>query len=166
MVLMAIRGSLGAGKTLGLTYITLRNYKKGRKIYSNYNMKIPHTFIKNVKDIDKMKNGFFAADELWSWIDSQLSGKKKNRLISSILLKSRKRDIHIAYTLQHWKSIMPRIRSVTDLVLKPQLTKNEKICRLDLYTFPALQFVRKFKFYTAPIFELYDTKEEVNPLGD
>jgi len=65
MVLMAIVGNLGAGKTLALTYLAWRNMGKGLKIYSNYNLKFPYIPIKNVNDVLGMSEGFFAGDELW-----------------------------------------------------------------------------------------------------
>jgi len=69
MVLMAIVGSLGIGKTLALTYLAWRNYRKGVKIYANYDLKIPYTPVKTIKDVLNMKEGFFAGDELWNWLD-------------------------------------------------------------------------------------------------
>lgn len=68
MVLMAITGNLGAGKTLCLTYLAYRNLMKGLKIFSNYQLEFPFEFVSNVKTLDKMQNGFFAGDELWSKI--------------------------------------------------------------------------------------------------
>jgi len=66
MVLMAVIGSLGAGKTLALTYLAWRNYRKGLKVYSNYDLKIPYVPVKSTKDVLKMKEGFFAGDEKMS----------------------------------------------------------------------------------------------------
>jgi hypothetical protein len=62
MVLFAIVGELGAGKTLALTYLAWTNwYKKGRKIYSNYNLYgIPFTKVKSMPDLENMQKGFFA----------------------------------------------------------------------------------------------------------
>jgi hypothetical protein len=60
-------GELGAGKTLGLTYMVLRNYHKGRKIYANYALKsIPYTPVTNPEQIETMNDGFFAGDENFS----------------------------------------------------------------------------------------------------
>lgn len=63
MVLIAICGELGAGKTLSLVYLALRNYQKGRKIYSNFDMVIPHERVRTPEDVLNMKDGFLAADE-------------------------------------------------------------------------------------------------------
>ena len=155
---------LGAGKTLSLTYLAIRNYAKGRKIYSNYKLKgIPFTPVTTLEQIENMKGGFFAGDEFWSWIDCRCSGAKKNKLISSILLKSRKRDVHIAYTLQGFHQIDKRVRTITDFVAIPMLSPNEKFCRLAIYN-QAKQLIKMYKFKTAPVFKFYDTKEEVASL--
>lgn len=71
MVLMCIVGELGSGKTLTLTYLAWKNfYKKGRDVYSNYNLyDIPHTKVQSLNDLEKMRDGFFAGDELWLWLD-------------------------------------------------------------------------------------------------
>jgi hypothetical protein len=48
--------------------------------------------------------------------DSRASGSKKNKFITPILAKSRKRGIQIAYTVQYFKQIDIRIRTVTDFI--------------------------------------------------
>lgn len=165
MVLMGIIGKLGEGKTLALTYFILRNYWKGRKIYSNYHLvKIPYTYVSTPDEIEDMHEGFFAGDELWQWADSRMSGSHKNKFITAILGKSRKRGINITYTAQYFKSIDIRIRTVTDFIAIPSLNASESICRVSVYSMPEMSLQQVFKFRTAPIFPLYDTKEEVKQL--
>ena len=166
MVLMAIVGSLGAGKTLALTYLAWRNYRKGVKIYANYDLKIPYTPVKTIKDVLNMKEGFFAGDELWNWLDSRTSMKKKNQIVGNFLLTSRKRGVNFAFTTQTFGQIDLRIRRVCDFIAMPNLTVDEKICRLVIFSNPSLQLVKMYKFKTAPIFELYDTHEVVDALPD
>lgn len=166
MVLMAILGELGSGKTLSLTYLALRNYYKGRNIYANYALKkIPFTLITQPEQILQMHDGFAALDELWTWADSRASGSKKNKFITPILSKSRKRGVHLGYTCQYFKSIDIRIRTVTDFVCMPKMNEKESICRLFIYSNPSMVLQRVFKFRAAPIFELYDTNEEVTELA-
>src|SRR3989304_7175833 len=98
MVLVAIVGELGCGKTLALTYLAWHNYiNKGRQLYSNYSLKMPYTAIETTEDINDMHSGVFCGDELWLWLDSRASHSKKNRFIAAILAKSRKRDLEIIY---------------------------------------------------------------------
>jgi len=164
MVLMAIVGSLGSGKTLALTYLAYRNLMKGLKIYANYHLKFPHEYVSTVKQLDKMKNGFFAGDELWSWLDSRVSTSKRNRAINKILLSSRKRGIHFAYTTQSFNQTDIRIRKITDFIAIPYLNADNSWCRLVIYNNPTLDVLRAFKFRTAKYFNFYDTSEEVTML--
>jgi hypothetical protein len=48
----------------------------------------------------------------------------------------------------------------------PQLTVDERICRLMIFSHPSLQFIKLYKFRTQPIFELYDTNEVIDSLPD
>lgn len=165
MVLIAFIGELGAGKTLALTYLAWRNYNKGQTIYSNYHLSFPFKMIDSPEKIEEMREGFFAADELWSWVDSRMSGAKKNKVISSILLKSRKRGINIGYTAQHLSQIDKRVRNITDFIATPQLSPNETMCRLTIYHATSGQIIKMYKFKTAPIFKMYSTEEEVKDLS-
>ena len=165
MVLMAVLGELGSGKTLSLTYLALRNHYKGRHIFANYHLhKIPFTLVTKPDDMLNMKDGFLAADELWTWADSRVSGSARNKFVTMILAKSRKRDIHMAYSVQYFKSIDIRIRTVTDFVCLPKMNEKETVCRLFVYSNPSMVLQRVFKFKAQPIFDLYDTKEEVSGL--
>jgi len=166
MVLIGIVGELGAGKTLALTFMAYRNYMKGKKIYANYHLKFPSTLVRDIEQINDMKEGFFAGDELWLWLDSRVSSSKKNKVISSILVKSRKRDVQIGFTAQGLHQIDKRIRTILDFVATPMLDKNEKICKLPIYTFPYGSLVKMYRFPTEQFFNLYDTKEEISPLDD
>jgi len=163
---MAFVGELGAGKTLSLTYFAYLNHLKGVKVYSNYHLSFPHEKILSIEDIEGMREGFFAGDELWLWMDSRASHSKKNRAISSILLKSRKRGIQIAYTTQSFGQIDLRIRRITDFIAVPMLSPKEDWCRVLILSNPSMTKVRWLKFRTGEIFPLYDTEEEIEPVQD
>lgn len=166
MVLMAIVGNLGAGKTLALTYLAWRNMRKGLKIYSNYNLKFPYSPIRNINDVLGMQDGFFAGDELWHWIDCRASMSKKNQVVGNFLLTSRKKGVNFAFTAQSFGQIDVRIRKVCDFLAMPQLNVQETVCRLIIFSYPSLSPIRTYKFKTHPIFDLYDTNEVVDSLPD
>jgi len=44
------------------------------------------------------------------------------------------------------------------------MNPREDVCRVMVFTNPSLQPVKQYKFFTAPIFELYDTSEEIEGL--
>lgn len=146
-----------------MTYLAARNYMKGRQIFSNYNLNFPHQLVNTPEEIVDMKEGMFCGDELWTWADSRMSGSKKNKFLTYILSKSRKRGINISYTVQYFKQIDIRIRAVTDFIAVPRLNDKETICKLFIYDQSGMLH-KTFKFRTAPIFQLYDTKEEVQEL--
>jgi hypothetical protein len=192
MVLIAIVGELGVGKTLTLTYLSWNNwfYKK-RKIYANYNLYgIPFTPVKSLEALKKMipsetptldqllsqNEIFFAGDELWRWIDSRcalfdISEKErrniKNKIITDILAASRKAFVTIAYTTQTISQVDKRIREVTDFTVYP-------VVKGDICT--ALFFVgtrststaidKEIRFFTEPFYAAYNTFERVSPLEE
>jgi len=80
------------------------------------------------------------------------------------LLKSRKRDVHIAYTTQSFKQIDKRIRNITDFIAVPMMSPAEDWCKLIVMTNPMFSLVKMYKFRTAKYFPLYDTTEEVKHL--
>jgi len=161
---MAVVGELGAGKTLSLTYLAYRNFMKGRKIYSNYKLSFPYTKVTSIEQLEDMKSGFFAGDELWLWIDARASTSKKNKVVSSILLKSRKRDIHFSYTTQSFSQVDKRVRNITDFIAVPMLSPRENWCRLLIMTNPSHSIVKTIKFRTENVFKMYDTTEEIEPI--
>lgn len=172
MVLIAIVSELGAGKTLSLTYLAYRKYLKGMTVFANYHITFPKfsnfkepdvRYVRKMVDFLNMREGFFAGDELWMSCDSRMSATKKNKFITSILGKSRKRGIHIGYTTQNFHQMDKRIRDVTDFIAFPQLNKDESICRLEVFTLPQMTPMQSYKFRTAPLFKMYDTNEEVEP---
>ncbi len=48
----------------------------------------------------------------------------------------------------------------------PNLTIDEKICRLIVFSYPSLTPIRTYKFRSEPIWNLYNTNEVVNALPD
>lgn len=164
MVLMAIVGGLGSGKTLALTYLAYRNYLKGLKIFSNYELAFPYQKISKTSQLEKMKSGFFAGDELWLWLDSRVSSSKRNRVVGQILLSSRKKDINFVYTTQSFSQVDVRIRRCTDFIAQPMLTPREDLCRLVIFSNPSFQYIKQFRIITRKIFPLFNTKEIVSML--
>lgn len=172
MVLFLITGELGAGKTLALTYLAWNNWvKKKRSIFSNYNLYgFPFTPVKTIPDLDKMHEGFFAGDELWLWIDSRTSKKERNRIVSSILLKSRKRDITIAYTSQSIHQVDKRIKDITDFVAYPMMSVDNSFCRLEIFRGPRPSIATRIKpplyFLTEKVYAMFNTYEEVRIINE
>lgn len=170
MVLFSIVGELGSGKTLALTYLAWSNwFKKKKRIFSNYTLYgIPFTPVKTLPSLDKMKEGFFAGDELWLWVDSRATKNEKNRLVSSILLKSRKRGITIAYTTQSIHQVEKRIRDVTDFIGYPLMSIDNSWCRLEIFRGPKASIATRINppvyFLCEPVYAMFNTYEEVQSI--
>jgi len=166
-MLIAILGPLGCGKTLGMTFLGLKSYfayNRRVKLYSNYHLfGVPFIYVKSPEDIEMMHEGIFLGDELWLWLDSRASQSKKNKMISKILGKSRKRGIEIFYTTQDFSQIDKRIRKITDYFCVPMLNKSETLCTLLIYN-KYMELKRCLRFRTAKIFDCYDTTEEIEEL--
>ena len=172
MALYAYIGELGTGKTLGLTYMALRNWLKGKDIYSNYKLNFPDVpfnnkirYVRSIDEIQNIKEGFACLDELWLWTDSRASGSKKNKIISMILNSSRKRGYDIGYTSQSLHQIDKRIRDITDMLVIPQMSGNGHYCTLYfIRNDRSQQLIKKYRFPTAPLFKCYDTNEIIRKI--
>lgn len=122
MVIFGMVGDMGAGKTLGATYLGWKNwYSRDMKIFSNYHLyKIPYYYIKTVKQLDFMHEGVALLDEwltclriklsrlMWRIVDSRMSRKASNKFVSDILARSRKRRLVYIFTAQVIDSIDKR----------------------------------------------------------
>jgi hypothetical protein len=192
MVLIAIIGELGVGKTLGLTYLVWNNYYyKKRQIAANYNLYgIPFTPIKTLEDLKKMipsetatieqllvqKEVFFAGDELWRWIDSrcaimgfskQKTQKIENKVITDILAASRKAFVTIGYTSQTYDQVDKRIKNITDFVFYPVILGDNTLCKITVFkgSKPTVSaMLPDIRFFCEPMYAMYNTYEIVQPL--
>lgn len=161
---------MGSGKTLALTYLAYINWaKKGKTIYSNYNLYgIPHYLVDTLLKLENMKLGVFVADEFWLWLE-RFSGATKSKLVSDILLKSRKRGLHYYFTSQTMNQIPPKIRKVIDYVAYPIMNPSETLVKLLIFqgNNPSNSSILKtLYFYTRPIYRMYSSIEEVAPLSE
>jgi hypothetical protein len=194
MVLIAIVGELGVGKTLALTYLAWNNYYyKKRSICANYNLYgIPFTPVLTLDDLKKMipmetasveqllaqKEIFFSADELWRWIDSRcavmgLSSQKtkriENKVVTDILAASRKAFVTIAYTTQTYDQVDKRIKNITDFVFYPVIIGDDTLCRVSVFkgSRPTISsLLPDIRFFCEPVFAMYNTYEIVKPLNE
>lgn len=165
MVIVYVVGKLGSGKTLTQTYIAVCEWlTKRRKVYSNYHLKIPYYPVTSHKQVEEMRDGVFVADELWLWMDSREHGRSKNKVLNSILIKSRKRDIDIYYSAQDYMQTDARLRRVTNEVWFPKLHKNNTICRVKRFDHPSMIYLDAFNFKTKKLFNVYDTREEIEDI--
>lgn len=171
MALMCVTGELGSGKTLTLTYLAwLNHYEKKKKIFSNYNLYgIPHTPIDALDKLNQMRDGFFAADEMWLWLDSRCSRTEKQTVTADILLKSRKRGLTFAFTSQTLGQVESRVRKVIDFVVYPLMNPGGTMCKVLIFMGSDPKNSGKpqqLYFLTEPVYRMYNTREEISPLRE
>lgn len=115
-----------------------------------------------------MHEGFFVGDELWVWISAWAGHSKEKEVISTILLKSRKRGITIAFTSQSIGQINSRIRAVTDFISYPLMSTDNSYTRLEVFRGPKPTIGSRIGppiyFNTEPIYAIYNTYEEIKPI--
>lgn len=117
-LVIGFKGYKGSGKTLAMTLFLYLEYKKGKKIYTNYPVGFPHEYIDVQKLVDldeQLQNAVIGIDELHMICDSRRSSSKQNMLMSYFVLQSRHRSVNFYYTTQLDGQIDVRIRDNTDI---------------------------------------------------
>ena len=163
------------------------------KIHANFWINgIPNVhYVTCIEDISKIYNGVFLADEFWSWIDSRGSGFNEiNKVVSDIMLTSRKRGFSIIYESKLIHMTDRRIRELTDYVLRPnkyvciqgELVKIEQnmLYPLNMTPYKDSTYIvvdelsgsgltevqdNLFQFKLSDVADKYDTKEEIGKLS-
>lgn len=197
MALTLFRGAMGRGKTLSLTYQALRNYLYMRDcdrcrtrfnfieergscpqcagkdfhrfpIYSNYSLAFPHIKINELEEMEHIRNGFVAIDEIWRYANSRESMRKRNKWVSLILAQSRKMEFELGFTAQNERQVDIWIRRVTDLIAVPNIDKKKGTCSILFFSyydspqpFTMSNFIKRFRFPIEPVFKLYNTWEVI-----
>jgi hypothetical protein len=117
--------------------------------------------------IDNVRRGFLAFDELWYMLDSRSSFTKQNRIVSKMLLKSRKREIKLGYTSQDFIQTEKRLRRVTDVIGFPTYDKYKHLCILEFRNpkNPA-DLYKTFKINARAVYPFFFTREEVKEYGN
>lgn len=109
-------GSQNSGKTLVMTSFAYDYYKKGYKIYSNYNLNFPYELITSelLKEYTLSNKQFnkvvFLIDEINIIFDSRNFGKKSQKIFTYFILQSSKRNVNILGTTQQFNTIEKRFR--------------------------------------------------------
>lgn len=145
-------------------------FKKNRQIFTNYHFYgFPFTYVNSIPDLESMKSGFFTGDELWSWLDSWEGKSEKQRLISAILLKSRKRDITICYSTQSLQQINKRVRDITDFIAYPVISVDGTYCRMEIFRGPKPSISTRINparyFNVEPVLAMFNTYEEIQAVN-
>lgn len=162
-------GTQGSGKTALITMLTITEHQKhnDRKIFSNYNLEIPHEKI-TLKDIITMldddpnilNNSIILLDEIHLYLDSLDFMRKNNRKLQTFFSQLRKRNILLFGTTQYIMHVDIRIRRHLKMVYDMTNLKgglfNILISEIDgYYTNP----IKNIQMDLKKAFKYYDTNE-------
>lgn len=177
-MIIVFTGTVGGGKTLSMTVEAYKYYRQGHAIYSNYWLNFPHTlltakrFREMIEEKEQLQNVVLLLDEAHIWIDSRGSMTKKNKMISYFILQTRKRNVRLLATTQHYHQLDKRLRDTADIVCFCQNVSN-KTSLVDVgkkvlihqqyyYVWDPMKPNRQRVLYANPYFSLFDTREIVD----
>lgn len=110
-----------------------------------------------------MKEGYVLADEMWSIVDARTTQSSKNKFVSDILLRSRKRDLTYIFTAQLLDLLDKRVRKLLDFCTYPILNRQETVCKLVIFRsgYPNEGSYLKTVYYKTPLF--FDCFDSILP---
>jgi hypothetical protein len=139
-------------------------------LYSNYELR-DALDTSSVRDILEIENGLIALDELWVSLDSR--SWKDNVFLTRWINQTRKKNLLVFYTTQHFGQIDIRVRRATDSLIfcehfKPSARIRRPFFR---YTFLSNALVPTIlKSYNlleeraADFYNIYDSFQLIRPL--
>ena len=165
---------MGSGKTLSMVRQAYMLYKMGKTVYSNFDLQFPHKnfTLKELMDYSKDGTTFYDAvfliDEAHIFIDSRSSFSAKNKVLSYFITQTRKKDVYLMYTTQHFMQVDKRLRQNTDVFVE---CHSKKARDGDQYTMNIYHIIRMdgtedrvFLYRSKDFYSLYDTREVVKPI--
>jgi hypothetical protein len=175
----AFVGETGCGKTVTMTwygYWINRQINLGEPItlYSNYHFKdIPemglhwkYTYLDHPDKMLEISEGFVFADELWGWcLDSYQTKRKAQNQYDKLMGRGRKRGLGIFASSQRFLRLDPNFRANVHYLVTPQMSwldgKPYEITVYVINNHTEMVEGNPFIINPLPIFDMYDTKEEI-----
>lgn len=127
MVISAIVGFKGDGKTVFDVKLMYDAAEKGKKILSNFNVALPHKELHmgNVMaDTSLLKNTSVNLDEGYIYLDARKFGSRGNILFSYLTMQSRHLGMDINITAPQFSLLDVRERANTDYVYQCTAMRN------------------------------------------
>lgn len=177
-MIIGLEGGLGSGKTVMMTRYLIKDYLKGKKIYTNFHLnEIEYELIDLSKILEMHKNGFdlndcsLGIDEITVFCDCRRSGSTLNRLISYFILQSRKRNVDVYFTTQNLSMIDLRLVQYMDVQIICEKVKGQDgrtIEGLAKYRVFDLRDIRnlsinRFILDISKYYRFYNTREVILP---
>lgn len=170
-MLVGIVGKMGSGKTLVMTmlagFFRLHN-ALSLPVYANYSLK-DSLIVDSVKELLRIENGVVCLDEFWVSLDSR--AWKNNVFLTWWINQTRKKNLLVLYTTQHFGQIDLRVRRATDMLIYCEKIKSleakQKVFRYSFIDSFSGRILKSFKIPSdkaSNFFSLYNSFEIVRPL--
>lgn len=160
-------GRMGQGKTLSMTalgYFLAR--QSGCNLRSRHNVKNA-VLVDDVAGIWGLENEIFLWDEIWVDMDSR--DWKNNIDLTQFIQQSRKKNVILMYTAQHFSQVEKRLRNASDMLIFCDKNIDKKTGKqsiqlkiVDAHT----GFIAGIKniWHPEAFYNLYNTYEVISPL--
>lgn len=159
-------GTLGAGKTLFMSYLAHLVYRhRGSGLYANYALNGAQR-VTSWADMFALSNGLICLDELQVLADSRSFSKKENLEFSQWLLQTRKVGLDLFFTTQNLNQVDLRVRNVLDYVaVLMRKSRKSKVSNVWIVDYQFGMPKNKFPLrHSEDLYKLYDTYQKVTML--
>jgi len=123
---VAFTGPRGAGKTISMTFLALRDLLAGREVLANFEIEKdgyrskPLMLEDWVSLPESLQGALICIDEIQLWADSRRSMALLNRLLGYLTMQTRKRNLSLYYSIMDLNWIDSRLRWLTDIEIRCQ----------------------------------------------
>jgi hypothetical protein len=167
-MIIGITGKMGSGKTLLMSIFGYFFRFLEIPVFANYSMdyRLGVETISSLKDLIEIENGVILIDEIHLNIDSRQWYREKDIKFTHWVNQTRKRNLILIYTSQHFKQVDVRLRRATDLLIHClNFGTHFKFLFIDPTTETLLKILRMEKEKAKPFYQIYNTFEFIYPLN-
>jgi len=162
-MIVGITGKMGSGKTLLMSIFGF-SFTKEVPVYSNYETTFSRV-IKSLKELISITDGIILIDEIHLQLDARLWFTKEGVKFTHWVNQTRKKNLILFYTSQHFKQVDIRLRRATDLLIHSlNFGYYFKYLFIDPASEYLLKIIRVDKEKMKPFFQIYNTFEFIYPL--
>jgi len=163
-MIIGIVGKMGSGKTLLMSLFGFL-LSPLVKVFANYSTIFAQP-LTSLKQLFEIEQGIILIDEIHLQIDSRAWYGSRQIKFTHWLNQTRKRNLLLIYTSQHFKQVDVRLRKATNLLIQ---ALNLKSCFKYIFIEPETGIVLKIlkvdKDKMKEFYNIYNTFEFVYPLS-
>lgn len=172
-MIIAIVGTIGSGKTLWMTRCLYKEKMRSldSRICANYGLSFDHEKI-NGEELfglkSSLKNTILGIDEMHIFMDSRDFMKPNNKQMTHFILQTRHLGVQLYFTTQDISQVDVRLRRQLDYLIHCTKTEIKDYFRVKIVDYTDILNIRlnAFVYHGSPYYELYDTTEIVDIMGE